>query len=357
MYLPPGYDIDADRLVYAAFGEASLPLAANFEASLALRYERYPNQGLASLDPKLALRWQAAPSLALRASAGTAFRAPTINQIEPGIATTSRQFVGRIATFKPILALGNPALEPEAATTFNVGAVLDRDGVFVGVDYWRYAFEKPLVLEPYVQVLDAACPPALALCDPASPYFDRIDFGGRAAVSDISAISVSVVNGPDVATDGVDLTAEYKAATDWGEWSAGLKGTRTLSWKIAGWRFGSAYDAIGRLNYDTSLARTVVDWKAKAWLAARFGDVNVRWTARHAAAYLHDSDAEPGIGAHTTHDLMAAWTVAAGRFTLAASVANIADEPPPRVYRQINYDPLTHSPMGRIVQFGLRWRR
>ncbi len=357
MYLPPGYDIDADRLVYAAFGEASLPLAASFEASLALRYERYPDQGLDSLDPKVALRWQAAPSLALRASAGTAFRAPTINQIEPGIATTSRQFVGRIATFKPILALGNPALEPEAATTFNVGAVLDRGGVFLSVDYWRYAFEKPLVLEPYVRVLDAACPPGAALCDPASPYFDRIDFGGRAAVSDISSVSVSVVNGPDVATDGVDFKAEYTAYADWGEWSAGLAGTRTLSWEISGWRFGTAYDAIGRLNYDTSLARTVVDWKAKAWLAARVGGIDVRWTARHVAAYLHDSDAEPGIDAQTTHDLTAVWTFAGDRFAVDASVVNIADEPPPRVYRQINYDPLTHNPLGRIVQFGLRWRR
>ena len=108
VYLPPGYDVDANRLVYAAFGETSMPLTARLEANLSLRYERYPDQGLSSLDPKIGMRWQAAPGLAVRASAGTAFRAPTINQIEPGIATTSRQFVTRIATFKPILALGNP---------------------------------------------------------------------------------------------------------------------------------------------------------------------------------------------------------------------------------------------------------
>lgn len=150
--------------------------AGNLEANLSLRYERYPNQGLSSLDPKLGVRWQVAPGLAVRASAGTAFRAPTINQIEPGIATTSRQFVTRIATFKPILALGNPDLEPEAAATFNVGVIVDRDGLFLSVDYWRYAFERPLVLEPYVRVLDDACPPTLPLCDAGSPYFVRIDF-------------------------------------------------------------------------------------------------------------------------------------------------------------------------------------
>ena len=364
LYLPPGYDIEASRLVYAAFGEALLPLTTAIEANLSLRYERYPEQGLSSLDPKLGVRWQVAPALALRASAGTTFRAPTINQIEPGIATTSRQFVGRIATFKPILALGNPDLEPEAATTFNVGAIVDRDSVlragdrlFLSADYWHYAFEKPLVLEPYVRVLDAACPPGRALCDPGSSYYDRIDFGGRTAVSDISAVSVSVVNGPDVDTDGVDFKAEYTALTDWGDWTVGVAGTRTLSWDISGWRFGAAYDAIGRLNYDTSLARAVVDWKTRAWLNARIGDINVRWTVRHVAAYLHDSDAEPGINAQTTHDLTAVWTRADERVSVDAAVVNVADEPPPRVYRQINYDPLTHNPLGRIVQLGVRWRR
>lgn len=356
MYLPPGYDVDANRLVYAAFGETLLPMSHAFEANLSLRYERYPDQGLSSLDPKLGLRWQATPGLALRASAGTTFRAPTINQIEPGIATTSRQFVTRIATFKPILALGNPALEPEAASTFNVGAILDRGGFSLSVDYWRYAFEKPLVLEPYVRVLDAACPRDLALCDPASAYYDRIHFGGRTAVSDISAVSVSVVNGPDVDTDGVDFKAEYFATTDWGEWSAGVAGTRTLSWEISGWRFGTAYDAIGRLNYDTSLARTVVDWKTSGWLNLRLAAVNARWTVRHVAAYLHDSDAEPGIDAQTTHDFTAVWTSPDERFAVDVSVINVADEPPPRVYRQINYDPLTHDPLGRLVQLGLRWR-
>lgn len=258
----------------------------------------------------------------------------------------------RIATFKPILALGNPDLEPEAAATFNVGAIVDRDGLFLSVDYWRYAFERPLVLEPYVRVLDDACPPTLPLCDAGSPYFVRIDFGGRTAVSDISAISVSVVNGPDVDTDGIDFKVEY----DRDAWGAGVAGTRTLSWEISGWRFGPAYDAIGRLNYDTSLARTVVDWKAKAWLDARIGDVDLRLTARHVAVYRHDSDAEPAIEAQTTFDATAMWTFSGGRVAVDATVVNITGEPPPRVYRQINYDPLTHDPLGRTVQLGVRWQ-
>ena len=269
----------------------------------------------------------------------------------------------RIATFKPILALGNPDVEPEAASTFNVGAIVDREGsfglgdrLFLSVDYWRYAFEKPLVLEPYVRVLDVACPPGQALCDAGSPYLDRIDFGGRAAVSDISAISVSVVNGPDVDTDGVDFKAEYSAIAGWGEWRTGIAGTRTLSWEIDGWLFGPAYDAIGRLNYDTSLARTVVDWKHRIWVAVTVGGLDLRWTTHYTADYKHDGDSEPGIDAHTTHDITGAWAFRGDRLVLDVGVFNVADREPPRVYRQLNYDPLTHNPLGRIIQVGARWQ-
>ena len=152
-----------------------LPLTDDLNAQLSLRYEHYYLQGLSSLDPRVALRWQAWPSLTLRVSAGTAFRAPTINQIEPGIATTSRQFIGRIGTFKPIRALGNPDLDPEAVASFNAGAIFDYndwrtagDRVFLSVDFWRYAFANPLVLEPYVRVLDIACPVDETLCPAGS---------------------------------------------------------------------------------------------------------------------------------------------------------------------------------------------
>ena len=363
IYLPPGYDAEANRDIYALFGETAVSITEHVNAQLSLRWEHYHLQGLSSIDPKLALRWQALPGLTVRASAGTTFRAPTINQIEPGIATTSRQFIGRIATFKPIRALGNPMLEPETATTYNIGAILDHehwltaaDRLFISADLWHYAFEHPLVLEPYLRVLDIACPPEKSLCAVDSPYFDRIQFGGRSAVSDISSISVSVVNGPDANTGGVDLKVEYSALTGRGEWTAGIAGTRTLSWEIDAWGFGPAYDAIGRLNYDTPLARTVLEWKGRAWLGAEFGNLRLRWTIHYTAGYRHDADSEPPIDAHVTHDVTFGWSSPNGRLTLDAAVLNAADRDPPRVYRQLNYDPVTHNPLGRTVEVGVRWR-
>ena len=362
-YLPPGHDMETDRLIYSLFGETAIELNGNLDLQFSLRYEDYGKNGGSSIDPKAGLRWQAAPGLTLRLSAGSTFRAPTLNQTQSGIAATSRQFVSRIGTFKPILALGNADLVPEQAATVNAGVLFDRNGLFVAADrlvvsadLWHYAFRKPLVLEPYVRVLDLACPPGEDSCATDSPYFDRLEFGGASRVSDIAAISVSVVNGPDIDTDGVDFKAEYSLPTAFGEWSAGLSGTRTLSWKIDAWQFGPAHDAAGRLNYDTSLARSVVKWKGGAYLNFSAHRFNLRWALHYTGPYRHDLDSEPRIRAHTIHDLVVAYTAPGDRLILDAALINAGDRDPPRVYRQINYDPVTHNPLGRIFQAGARWR-
>ena len=151
-------------------------------------------------------------------------------------------------------------------------------------------------------------------------------------------------------------TSRRSTACRWGGASgpSAWAGTRTLAWEIDGWEFGPAYDAIGRLNYDTPLARTVLDWKARAWLNVRAGDLNVRWTVHHTAAYAHDLEAEPEIDAHAIHDVTIAWTSPDERWTLDATVWNATDRDPPRVYRQLNYDPLAHNPLGRMIEVGLR---
>ena len=44
------------------------------------------------------------------------------------------------------------------------------------------------------------------------------------------------------------------------------------------------------------------------------------------------------------------------RWTLDPTVWNATDRDPPRVYRQLNYDPLAHNPLGRMIEVGLRRR-
>lgn len=366
-YLPPAFPVEDDRGIGSVFGELSLPLAPAIESQVSLRFEDYGGSVGSSLDPKVALRWQATEALALRGSFGTTFRGPTLNQTIDGIADTSRQFIGRIGTFKPIHIHGDPALHPESATTLNTGLVFERGGlgggsgrVFATVDYWRYDFTDPLVIEPFNSILGLACPPANhPLCEETSPWFDGLTIsGGVPSLENLDTLAVRIVNGPRIETDGIDFRADLQTNAGPGRLSLGASGTTTLSWRIDGWDLGEAYDAKGRLNYDTSLARALPEFKGRLHAGYTLGAFTGRWHLNYTDSYVHNAPAPWGddypIDAHATQDVHVSWSLPADRATLFASILNLGDEDPPRVFRQLNYDPSTHNPLGRVLSVGLR---
>ena len=367
-YLPPAFPVEDDRGIGSVFGELSLPLAPSIESQVSLRFEDYGGDVGSSLDPKVALRWQATDALALRGSFGTTFRGPTLNQTVDGIADTSRQFIGRIGTFKPIHIHGDPTLDPESATTLNAGLVYEKTGLasgsgrfFATVDYWRYDFTDPLVIQPFNFILGLACPPAAhPACDPASSWFDALTISGnQPSIESLDTLAVRIVNGPDINTDGIDLKVDFQASAGPGRLSLGASGTATLSWRIDGWELGNAYDAKGRLNYDTSLARALPEFKGRLHAGYTLGAFTGRWHLNYTDSYVHDAPAPWGddypIDAHATHDLHVSWSVPGDRATLFASILNLGDEDPPWVFRQLNYDPSTHNPLGRVLSIGLRF--
>ena len=368
-YLPPVFPIKDDRGIGSVFGELSLPLAPSVQSQVSLRFEDYGGDVGSSLDPKLALRWQATGALALRGSFGTTFRGPTLNQTIDGIADTSRFFIGRIGTFKPIHIHGDPALDPESATTLNAGLVFERSGLgggsgrfFATVDYWRYDFTDPLVIQPFNSILGLACPSTNhPLCDEASPWFDGLTIsGGVPSLENLDTLAVRIVNGPDIETDGIDFRADLQTTAGPGRLTLGASGTTTLSWRIDGWELGDPYDAKGRLNYDTSLARALPEFKGRLFAGYTFGSFTGRWHLNYTDSYVHDAPPPWGdnypIDAFATHDLHVSWSIPGDRATLFASILNLGDQDPPRVFRQINYDPSTHNPLGRILSIGLRFQ-
>ena len=367
-YLPPAFPVEDDRGIGSVFGELSLPLAPSIESQVSLRFEDYGGDVGSSLDPKVALRWQATDALAFRGSFGTTFRGPTLNQTIDGIADTSRQFIGRIGTFKPLHIHGDPTLDPESATTLNAGLVFEKTGLasgsgrfFATVDYWRYDFTDPLVIQPFNFILGLACPPAThPVCDPVSSWFDALTISGdRPSIENLDTLAVRIVNGPDINTDGIDLKVDFQASAGPGRLSLGASGTATLSWRIDGWELGNAYDAKGRLNYDTSLARALPEFKGRLHAGYTLGAFTGRWHLNYTDSYVHDAPAPWGddypIDAHATHDLHVSWSVPGDRATLFASILNLGDEDPPWVFRQLNYDPSTHNPLGRVLSIGLRF--
>ena len=367
-YLPPAFSTEDDRGIGSVFGELSLPLASSLDSQLSLRFEDYGGEIGSSLDPKVALRWQATGGLALRGSLGTTFRGPTLNQTVSGIAETSRENIGPIGTSKPVHIHGDPALDPESATTFNAGLVVERSGLagagsrlFATLDYWRYDFSDPLVIQPFSALIGFACPPAdHPLCDPGSPWFDALRISGSVpTIENLDSVSVRIVNGPDIETDGFDFRADFQADAGRGRLSLGASATYALSWRIDGWELGEAYDAKGRLNFDTSLARPLPELKGRVFAGYSRGPFTGRWHLNYTGSFLQDAPAPWGdeypVDAHATHDVHVSWSLPGDRATLFASILNLADEDPPPIFRPANYDASTHDPLGRVLSIGVRF--
>ena len=363
-FLPPGFPIDQDRNIQSVFGELNLPAGNDVDINFSMRLENYGGDTGQSIDPKIALRWQITEFLGLRSSVGTTFRGPTLNQTVPENSSNSLQYVGVTGAFKRIDTLGNPGLEPETANTINLGLIFDADigiaGTMFGtIDYWSYDFQKPLVTEPFNDVLALACPSGAAgPCDPNSPYFDRIVFGGNAVATDVEIININIVNGPDITTDGIDVggRVSVEAFAD-SMVTFGTNFTRILSYDVGSWELGEGFDALGRLNYSTSLARSLVELKGRVFVNYSQGPINVRWTANYTDDYVHGApgNANAPIDSLMTHDLNITWTSPDQNLQFNAGVINLNDEDPPFVTREMNYDAFTHNPFGRMIRVGARY--
>jgi len=360
-----------DRDVVAYFGEVRLPFTAAFEAILAARFEDYGGDVGSTFDPKLALRWQVAPWLALRGSAQTSFRGPTLQQLQGQF--TTLQFVGPTNAFKAIDTFGNPDLNPERALSFNFGAIFET-GNFVGtIDYWNFEFEDPVIVEPFdailANVLATGCGNALASRVVFSP---NVCAGGN-----VARVRTNIVNGPTIETSGIDASAEYTFDdVIGGELTLGVGYSHLIEYVVgplfvegvqitrvpppypAG-PFPLDGDLAGHLNRGTGF-RSMPQDKGEVFVNYRFGDHNLRGIARYVSDYEDQRGAIVGSGVPAGTSIDEQWTYDVhynwdmpwdARFSL--SVMNVTDEAPPLAYLDLNYDPYTHDPIGRVIRVGV----
>ncbi|HEX8216431.1 MAG TPA: TonB-dependent receptor [Allosphingosinicella sp.] len=153
----PANEVDARRHSYAVYAEADAEISDALTVQVASRYERYSDFG-SNLDGKVAVRYAPVEFFALRGSASTGFRAPSLHQ--QFYSTTSTNNVNgvlvEIGTFPvndPVArALGSRDLEPERSTNLSVGATLTPgNGINVTVDYYDIALDDRIVVTENLQ--------------------------------------------------------------------------------------------------------------------------------------------------------------------------------------------------------------
>ena len=356
-----------NRNIYSLFAEFALPVTDDFEVQAAIRYEDYGGATGSTLDPKIAVSWQANEWLKFRGSASTTFRGPPQSLLSG--TDTSLGFIPAALAFKAIDVRGNPNLEAESALATNVGVLVDHDGFHASLDWYRFDISDPFQTESATNILAnyvalgceaGSVGEGSAACDILRTHV--FPFATPAAA--LERVEVNQINGGDQIGSGLDLKLgyEFKEVLG-GTLSLALQGTKILKFEsedfkdINGLVLAPGGDFAGLLNDGdpfTSLPEVKANFSARLAL----DDHHFNYTLRYVSSYEDVRPSLPelaNIDSHITHDFYYN-TSLLDSLDLSLSVINIADEDPPFASTNLNYDAYTHNAFGRQIKIGLIYR-
>jgi iron complex outermembrane receptor protein len=159
-----------DRSSEAVYTEFGLPAFKSLEFQIAGRYDHYNDFG-STVNPKLAALYHASKDLLFRASWGTGFKAPLMQDLHAATSDGNPTFIDHVAcaaeqagggdtsSCKPaqyeVQSSGNPGLKQETSVSWNAGTVYQatRDLSF-GLD-WFYTHTKNVVSIDYGDMTQA----------------------------------------------------------------------------------------------------------------------------------------------------------------------------------------------------------
>ena len=201
----------ADRSTLAAYVDVEGQVSQQFLVGAAARYEA-PDGFDANLDGKVSARLQVTDGLAVRGSAGTGFRVPTVGQENLQVVNTVLQ-AGRlideltVPRAHPLLS-GIEPLREESSVNLSMGVAMNVGGVDITLDYYRVSVEDRIskVADDLDNVLTQRNCAGASSCD-----LDAIKESLRADVPDIYSIGLLswFANDFDTTTQGLDLVATY----------------------------------------------------------------------------------------------------------------------------------------------------
>lgn len=370
-FLGSNRNVDVTGDVWAVFAELQLPVTDWIQAQLSARYEDYGGTIGSTFDPQARIRIEVTDWLALRGGVGTTFRGPPPQTVSSDLVILT--FIG--GAFRAVDVLGNRDLEPESATTYNAGVLVDRGGFKASVDFWRYDFSGPIESEPVSGMVSAMFGNAANCTEPAyAALRARFTFsGGVCAVGNVQRLATYAFNSADVSTSGIDFQASYDAQLGGAQLQAGVSGSYVIEYElddvlVEGIRVQPAFDAAGLLNYQTT-AYPLPQWKGQAWLQGVIRDHSLRLQVNYVDGYIDQRGADvfgpnfaalaggsvtagKQIGSFTTVDASWSWQVL-DRTTLSVALFNLFDQDPPFARLDQNFDPFTASPLGFTAKVGV----
>lgn len=136
--------VDVDRFVWSLYADLEAELTEALDVGAAVRYEDYDDFGDA-LTGKLTARFEVNETVALRAAAGTSFRAPSLAQTGFESSTINFGEGGQLAQFRHLrvshpdaIANGATPLKEEESVNLSAGVIVTpADDVSITLDFFR----------------------------------------------------------------------------------------------------------------------------------------------------------------------------------------------------------------------------
>ncbi len=298
----PPFDERYNSEVYATFLEIQAPLWETVDAQFAVRNEVFQTFGIEATTPKVSIRWEALPTLALRASWGESFLAPTPYDARPFIPDQScfETYVGKDLITNTDLAggvscsSGNPTLDPETSELVNYGVTWEPEGALAGLslsldyqeieytdrirslsaqDTVQFQFDQMLAATGQTAANYDATPGSasrqkadawLAALGPAGPTTNKV---ARFFTGEVEKVYLQPANISSVWIDALDFNGTYTFNTNnWGSFTASAQVTHYLTFDYQDLT-GGRKEALGNQNWGTGIVPPLPETKANVILS------------------------------------------------------------------------------------------
>lgn len=378
-----GAGTDGSLYSTSVYVEGYAPVFDNGTQSLALKGgARWDDYNLFGDDTtwQVGVEFQVIDSLKLRGTVGTAFRAPTIEELydglrddaptyadpcDPGdfqanyggngsnVAPGCGQVATRTDTQTTALIGGSAALQPETADTFTAGVVWTpefRDGdLSVTVDWWQIDLEEAITTYGVQFTLDQCYVNQVAESCALIARRNDADY----TIRDIIDTNVNVASQK---AEGVDTEIRYAFDTGFGSFETALLWSHLLERSRTPYPGAPVEEMLGLhfLNSSTEDGGTYAENKWNASVHWNWGELSVGYMAEYigeieAAAAFQNTYFQQ-IDAQVYHDLVFDYRLdVVGETMLTLGFTNLTDEEPPFIDRAFNAstDPTTYRMFGR----------
>lgn len=387
--------------VHEGFAEVTVPIVDRLpgldllEVTGAFRGSGYSNFG-PTLNYKVGGRYRPIRDVTVRGSVGSSFRAPSIPELFGGQEDNFGNVSDPCAKVEPGSVLerncgaaanngddqtqlrsrvgGNTALQPETATTFTIGSVVEPrfvKGLALTFDYWNTTVSST-VSGIGESIILQGCYPSV---DGTAPNYCKL-ITRDPTTQRILAISNLNQNAGKDAVDGFDMAATYSLATPIGRWSAALTATWLLNYDRT-LADGTVVRGAGTFDLNNSGASgSFPRLRAMASLSWRHGGFSAGLRTYVIGSFRECSDASgefSGSGLcyasdDAIHRAIPAWnnwdlnfgyqfSSPVGRTSLTAGVTNLFNQTPPTIYNGFssntdtyNYDLALRQVFLRVAQ-------